>query len=159
MTIRWMRAALADVGEMAALERVLFPDDAWSHHTFADELEHPDSFYRVGRDESSGELIGYGGLRASARVGGQGDIQTVAIASSHQGQGWGRVLLDQLLAEAWARNVTEVFLEVRADNPWAIHLYSRAGFHEIARRPGYYQGGQVDAIVMRVTREHEEQAP
>jgi ribosomal-protein-alanine acetyltransferase len=159
MTIRWDRAVAADAGEMVTLEGALFPEDAWSHQTFTEELRHPDSYYLVGRDKSSGQLIGYGGLRASVHLGGQGDIQTIAIASSYQGQGLGRSLLDQLLAEAWRRDVSEVFLEARADNAVAIPLYSRVGFHEIARRGGYYQSGQVDAVVMRATREHEEQTP
>jgi ribosomal protein S18 acetylase RimI-like enzyme len=61
----------------------------------------------------------------------------------------GSRLLEALLDEARSRAVTEVFLEVRADNEPAIALYRGAGFHEIHRRPGYYQPGSVDAIVMR----------
>ena len=158
MTLRVQRADQGDGSDMVALEAVLFPGDAWSSETMAAELSHSDSYYLVVRDDLTGELVGYGGLRAHAGGGGQGDIQTMAVAASHQGQGLGRSLLDELLAEAWRRGVTEVFLEVRADNEVARGLYSRVGFHEIARRPGYYQSGAVDAIVMALPRETKEQA-
>lgn len=151
MTVSFSRMLRSDLDEVAFLEGVLFPDDGWSREIIASEVTHPDSFYVTGRDAATGALIGYGGLRASTTVGGQGDIQTLAIAGAYRGRGLGRKILATLLEEAWARNVGEVFLEVRADNDAARRLYSRAGFHEIARRPGYYQPGSVDAIVMKKT--------
>ena len=43
----------------------------------------------------------------------------------------------------------EVFLEVRADNARAQHLYERFGFERVGVRKRYYQPSGVDAIVMR----------
>ena len=43
----------------------------------------------------------------------------------------------------------QVFLEVRADNGGAQHLYEALGFVAIAERIGYYQPDNVDAIVMK----------
>jgi ribosomal-protein-alanine N-acetyltransferase len=156
MTVSMARAGLVDAGDIHQLEGVLFPHDAWSRQTIDAELTHPDSYYLVLRDDKSNDLVGYGGLRASPTHGGQGDIQTMAIAVNHQGQGLGLALLDALLAEAWRRHVNDVFLEVRADNDTARGLYQRAGFREIARRPGYYQPGPIDAIVMQKTRDDKE---
>lgn len=152
------QATAADAADIYELEGVLFPHDAWSRFTIESELAHPDSFYLVIRDSDSNTLLGYGGLRASTKLGGQGDIQTMAVAESHQGQGLGSMLLDALLDEARRRNVDDVFLEVRTDNEVAKTLYGRAGFREIARRPGYYQPGQVDAIVMHKPRDDRERA-
>ena len=156
MSVSVERAGLSDAAAIDELERVLFPHDAWPRDLIDSELRHPDSYYVALRDTESKDLIGYGGLRASPSLGGQGDIQTMAIATSHQGQGLGTLLLDTLLAEAWKRNIDEVFLDVRADNDVAQALYRRAGFREIARRPGYYQAGLVDAIVMRKSRDDKE---
>lgn len=153
MTVSMIQAGPGDASEIYQLEVKLFPHDAWSKHTIDAELAHPDSYYLLLRDDQSQHLVGYGGLRASRTVGGQGDIQTMAVDTDYQGQGLGRRLLDALLAEAWQRHVDDVFLEVRADNEVAKALYDRAGFREIARRPGYYQPGSIDAIVMQKTRQ------
>ena len=61
--------------------------------------------------------------------------------------------MDELLDEADRRGVTQVFLEVRADNPPARGLYASLGFEEIAVRPHYYQPDDVDAVVMRLRME------
>jgi ribosomal protein S18 acetylase RimI-like enzyme len=53
------------------------------------------------------------------------------------------------MKEAATRGASEIFLEVRADNPGAQALYCSFGFEEIAVRPRYYQPDDVDAIVMR----------
>jgi ribosomal-protein-alanine acetyltransferase len=149
-------AGPSDASGIHRLEEKLFPHDAWSRHTIDAELSHPDSYYLVLRDDQSKDCVGYGGLRASPKGGGQGDIQTMAVDTRYQGQGLGLILLEALLAEAWKRHVDDVFLEVRADNDVAKALYHRAGFREISRRPGYYQPGLVDAIVMRKTRDDKE---
>ena len=154
MTVLMIQAGPGDASDIHQLEVKLFPHDAWSRYTIDAELAHPDSYYLALRDDQSQHLVGYGGLRASKTIGGQGDIQTMAVHSDYQGQGLGSKLLDALLAEAWQRHVDDVFLEVRADNEVAKSLYDRAGFREIARRPGYYQPGSIDAIVMQKTRDN-----
>ena len=97
----------------------------------------------------AGRLLGYAGLRAP-RGARDADIQTIAIAAAARGRGRGRVILEALLAEASARRVHDVFLEVRADNPVAQALYASEGFTEVGRRPRYYQPDDVDALVMRL---------
>ena len=149
MTVVLQAATRADLRAMVALERDLFPNDAWSAELFDAELAHPDSYYLVGRADGSGDLVAYGGLRAPFFAGGQGDIQTLAVAPDYRRQGIARDLLRALLDEAGRRGVAEVFLEVRADNEPARKLYESEGFREITRRPGYYQPGFVDAVVMR----------
>jgi len=54
-----------------------------------------------------------------------------------------------LLDEARRRDVTEAFLEVRVDNEGAMKLYERSRFVRVGMRRGYYDGGRVDAVVMR----------
>ncbi|WP_105566409.1 ribosomal protein S18-alanine N-acetyltransferase [Microbacterium halophytorum] len=130
-----------------AIERASFPTDAWSEPMMADELSGAHGHYLVA--ERGGEVIGYGGLRALAGAS-DGDIQTIALAAAARGAGLGRSLLRALIAEADARRVREVFLEVRADNDAARTLYASEGFEEIGTRPHYYQPDDVDAIVMKI---------
>ncbi|NHC14949.1 ribosomal protein S18-alanine N-acetyltransferase [Motilibacter sp. E257] len=135
-----------DVEPALALERVLFPDDPWSAELFWSELAGwPETRHYVVAVRG-GALVGYAGLSAPA---GDADVQTLAVAPDAQGRGVGRTLLDALLAEAARRGAPAVFLEVRTDNDPALRLYASRGFERISVRRGYYDGGRVDAAVLR----------
>ena len=92
-------------------------------------------------------MAGYAGMLFPR--GKQADVLTIAVAPRYWGRGIGSALLASLVREARHRGCTEVFLEVREDNPRARGLYLRRGFQEIGVRRGYYQPSGVDAIVMR----------
>jgi ribosomal-protein-alanine acetyltransferase len=147
MTYVLSRAGLEDLPEMISWEGALFGTDAWSPEVMVAELSHPASYYLVARPDGDDAIVGYAGLRAGNR-GGDGDIQTVAVAPEHRGKGLGRLLVEALLGEARQRLASSVFLEVRADNDAARGLYASLGFQEIDRRTGYYQADGVDALVM-----------
>src|SRR5690606_28501148 len=70
-----------------------------------------------------------------------------AVRTDAQGRGIGAALLTRLLGEALDRGATEMFLEVRSDNPRARELYRRFGCEDIGLRRRYYR--DADAIVMR----------
>lgn len=146
----WMlrRAADDDLAAIMAIETALFPTDAWSAGTMAAELAGPHGYYLVAQAEDGG-IDGYAGLLAP-RGSGQADIQTIAVVERARRRGLGRTLLSALLGEARTRGASEVFLEVRADNPGARALYEKLGFAEIAVRPAYYQPDGVDAVIMRL---------
>ena len=63
----------------------------------------------------------------------------------------GRVLLDWLIGEARRGGAEHLMLEVRADNVAAQRLYTKAGFVMTSVRRRYYQPGDVDAQIMRLT--------
>ncbi len=169
-----------DLAPVLALERELFPEDAWSPGMFWSELAHargphatrrylvaelvpPRSSADEGADEGrgtgdrrGGRLVGYGGLAA---IDGTGDIQTIATARDQWGSGLGSRLLTELLGAATDFECREVLLEVRVDNLRAQRLYERFGFEPIGFRRGYYQPGNVDALVMRRTTQTSSEAP
>jgi ribosomal-protein-alanine N-acetyltransferase len=140
------------------LEKDLFPEDAWSRGMFWSELAHARGAEATRRylvaevdgeeTESGVRLIGYAGL---ATTGDQADIQTIAVARDHWGTGLGSTLLTELLSAASEFECAEVMLECRVDNVRAQKLYERFGFAPIGFRRGYYQPGNVDALVMRLT--------
>ncbi len=78
-------------------------------------------------------------------------MQTIAVSRDQWGTGLGARLLTDLLQHATAFECDEVLLEVRVDNTRAQKLYERFGFEPIGFRRGYYQPGNVDALVMRLT--------
>ena len=136
-----------DRSAILALERELFPDDAWTPEMFAAEFAQPASRRCYLVAEEGRAVIGYAGMMFTG--GPQADVLTLAVDPAHWGQGTGAALLSALVDEAGRRGHTEVMLEVRRDNPRARRLYLRHGFEEIGIRRGYYQPSGVDAVVMR----------
>ncbi|GGR79399.1 ribosomal-protein-alanine acetyltransferase [Streptomyces nojiriensis] len=149
-TLREMR--WWDIGPVLELEHELFPEDAWSAGMFWSELAHargPQATRRyVVAEDAAGRLAGYAGLAAAGDL---ADVQTIAVARDQWGTGLGARLLTELLRAATAFECAEVLLEVRVDNTRAQKLYERFGFEPIGFRRGYYQPGNVDALVMRLT--------
>ncbi|MFJ5221436.1 ribosomal protein S18-alanine N-acetyltransferase [Streptomyces sp. NPDC088400] len=140
-----------DIEPVLALEHELFPEDAWSPGMFWSELAHARgpraTRHYVVAEDTSRRIVGYAGLAAA---GGLGDVQTIAAAREQWGTGLGSRLLTDLLQHATAAECEEVLLEVRVDNTRAQRLYERFGFEPIGFRRGYYQPGNVDALVMRL---------
>ncbi|MEU8546681.1 ribosomal protein S18-alanine N-acetyltransferase [Streptomyces roseoverticillatus] len=148
-----------DIGPVLELERALFPDDAWSKGLFWSELAHARGAgatrrYVVAEEApgseggQGGRVVGYAGLAA---IDGTGDVQTIAVAQEHWSTGLGSRLLGELLTAATDFECREVLLEVRVDNTRAQRLYERFGFEGVGVRRGYYQPGNVDALVMRLS--------
>ncbi|MGW2828619.1 ribosomal protein S18-alanine N-acetyltransferase [Streptomyces sp. NPDC001286] len=140
-----------DIDSVLELEKDLFPEDAWSRGMFWSELAHargPEATRRYVVAEDGERIVGYAGLAASGDL---GDIQTIAVRRDHWGTGLGGLLLTELLRAATAFECAEVMLECRIDNVRAQKLYERFGFEAIGFRRGYYQPGNVDALVMRLT--------
>lgn len=153
-----------DIEPVLQVERELFPEDAWSRGMFWSELAHargPAATRRYVVAEEGDRLVGYAGLTAAgAQPDGDGasggdagvaDVQTIAVTRDHWGTGLGSRLLTELLRAATAFECAEVFLECRIDNVRARKLYERFGFETIGVRKGYYQPGNVDALVMRLS--------
>jgi [ribosomal protein S18]-alanine N-acetyltransferase len=178
MSVLMRRARVTDLDRIMRLERATFTDDAWPEEAMRRELESEHGYYLIAVDDAPVEnaprpaddaddadgaagapiaadgaaldpsLLGYAGLLAP-KGGGQGDVQTIAVAPAARGMGLGRGLMHALITESRRRGVSELFLEVRADNPIARSLYRSLGFEEIGVRPRYYRHG-IDAVMMRL---------
>ncbi|KGN37387.1 acetyltransferase [Knoellia subterranea KCTC 19937] len=141
-----MRAlAWADIPELVRLEGEAFPDDAWSAASWWSELAgRPRRDYVV--VDREGELAAYAGIDHGGQV---ADLMTITVAPAHRGSGLGAQVLDELESRASAGGAEAMMLEVRADNASARALYDRRGYDVLNVRRGYYQPGNVDALVMR----------
>jgi [ribosomal protein S18]-alanine N-acetyltransferase len=135
-----------DIPALAALEPELFGADAWSEASWWAELaQRPRRSYVVA--EEHGRVAGYAGLDRAGEV---ADVMTIAVAPTAQGRGWGRQLMDHLVADARDSGAEHLMLEVRADNAPAQRLYATTGFVTLTTRRKYYQPGNVDAHIMRL---------
>ena len=136
------------IAEVMPMEEDLFGAEKWSEWMFWNELAGG-HYYRIAIDDD-GAILGYGGL---AIVGDEPRpdeawVQNLAVRRDAQRRGLGRLLLDDLLAEAARHRVRKVLLEVAVDNEPAQKLYATAGFEPLAVRRGYYQPSNTDALVM-----------
>ncbi|KAB1504242.1 tRNA (adenosine(37)-N6)-threonylcarbamoyltransferase complex transferase subunit TsaD [Corynebacterium sp. 320] len=132
---------------VAALEKRLFADEApWSAETVRMAIGTPfTSFLGLFRGD---ELVGYADLAVlGSPQDAEAEVQNIAIAPEHQGKGYSRLLMDQMMAIA-DRLHAPVFLEVRTDNRPAIGLYECYGFQIQGTRRGYYQPSGADAYTM-----------
>ncbi len=92
------------------------------------------------------------GFILSRIAAGEAEILSVAVAQAQRGRGLASALLNLHMRRLAGFGVKAVFLEVDEDNAPARRLYDRAGFHEVGRRPGYYQkndGQTATALVLR----------
>jgi ribosomal-protein-alanine N-acetyltransferase len=145
MTLREM--TWRDIPALTALEAELFSHDAWSEQTWWAELAgRPRRCYVVA--EQGGTVVGYAGIDARGEV---ADVMTIAVATGARGQRLGATLMHWLVSRARRAGAEHLMLEVRADNDAAQRLYRATGFSVLTVRRRYYQPGDVDALIMRLT--------
>lgn len=146
LTIRPMR--WWDIPSVDTIEGELFPHDRWSTDQWWRELAALHNHYWVATVNA--EIIGYCGLSVQTP---DADVQTMAIGTTWQGRGHGKVVLDHLIESSKSFGVRFIFLEVREDNAPAIALYGHAGFTRMSSRPAYYPDGSTALIYRRDDRE------
>lgn len=140
MKIRTME--VADLGQVMPIENALF-SVPWSEVGFFSFLMREDALFLVA--EEKGEIIGYCGVLMALD---EGDVLNVGVKPERQGQGIGRMLVDALVKKAGSKGVDSLYLEVRASNQAAIHLYESLGFCRMGVRKGYYEEPREDGITM-----------
>ena len=131
-----------DLAAVMRIETVAYPQP-WSEEIFRDCLN---ADYQCTLYELEGELIGYSIV---SLVAGEAHLLNLCMHPAHQGNGYGRAALEQVLKAAEGRQTATVFLEVRVSNTTARRLYESAGFNEIGQRFNYYptEEGREDALV------------
>jgi [ribosomal protein S18]-alanine N-acetyltransferase len=133
----------SDLDAIMAIESVNFPFP-WTDGNFKDSMN---SGYMCLVMEQGKQLIGYAVLMM---VLDEAHLLNISVAQSHQGQGWGRYLLVQMMEMGREKGGLNMFLEVRPSNHSALGLYESMGFNEMGIRPGYYpaHNGREDAVLM-----------
>lgn len=137
----------ADAAALAAVHARAFRH-AWSEGDFERLLVDPRVVCHLARNGGNG---GAAGFVLSRMVDDEAEILMVAVAPAEQGRGLGRRLIARHLSRLAARGVRRVFLEVDEGNEPALQLYTRAGFMQVGRRPGYYakDEGHAAALILR----------
>ncbi|VEI12802.1 GNAT family N-acetyltransferase [Trueperella bialowiezensis] len=134
---------------IAAFDRKTFGIDAWPRNMWRHELVATDRSYLALMSEPSPirgarTLVGMGGITH----GPESEVLTIGIAQPFRGRGLGKFLLSRLLEIPRTHRAQAVFLEVRAADDVAQHLYEKAGFRRVGLRKNYYHGD--DAVIMKL---------
>ena len=131
------------LGEVVAIERRAYAHP-WTRGNFADSL----------RSGYQAQLLCAGDVVMGYFVAMQGvdevHLLNITVDPRHQGQGWGRVMLDALALWSRAQGAQWLWLEVRRSNLRAQQVYTRYGYRRVGERRNYYPAdhGREDAIVM-----------
>lgn len=106
----------------------------------------PNTYAAVNSDSVEGLL----GFAIVQQIVDEVTLLDICLLPSQQGKGYGKLLLNAVMASAKASGAVVLMLEVRESNLAARTLYQKAGFIESGRRKGYYliEGGKEDAILM-----------
>jgi [ribosomal protein S18]-alanine N-acetyltransferase len=132
-----------DLDEVLVIERASF-SMPWSRGAFLYEIQQNRVAHcRVMREDAS--IVGY---LCVWEIADEVHVTNLAVHPTRRRQGIARALLGGLLAEARARDLRLIVLEVRPSNREAIALYESFGFRVTGRRRGYYYDTGEDALVM-----------
>lgn len=143
--LRFRRMTPGDLPAVITIEQQVY-NFPWSENIFRDCFTIGYSCW-VCEDPQKG-VIGYGILSIAA---GEAHIMNICLSPTVHGQGYGRRMMEKLIAIAREKRAMSMFLEVRPSNTAAIALYEKMGFNEIGVRKGYYpaeNGTREDAVML-----------
>lgn len=136
--------ALNRLDDLLAVEQQAY-SHPWTRGHFIDSLA---SGYQIQLLMGGEHLLGY--FVAMPGVD-EAHLLNLTVAPTFQKQGWARVLLDALALWARGCHAQWLWLEVRASNLRAHHVYRQYGFERVGERKRYYPADgpmREDAIVM-----------
>ncbi len=118
----------------------------WSLKNFQESLTAKD-YFKVARfnDETVAFII-------AKVMNHECEILNLGVEISMRKKKLASKLLNNLIDFSKARNIKQIFLEVRVSNTAAVNLYDKFKFNEIGCRPNYYitENGREDALIMGV---------
>jgi [ribosomal protein S18]-alanine N-acetyltransferase len=135
-----------DIDSVLDIERAAY-DFPWSANIFS-ECMKAGYVCRLCLDNVS--PVGYGIMSVGA---GECHIMNLCVHPMCSGNGYGSLLLTDLLDIATRARAHIAFLEVRTSNRRAHSLYQHLGFNEVGIRKNYYPAptGREDAYVLAKT--------
>lgn len=131
MNIRAMQPR--DVDVIAEIEQENYYEP-WTHQIIQDCLNVG---YQCVVLEQASQIVGY---TITMQVLDEYHLLNIAIKKNMQNQGLGEKLMQDLIDKAKQNQGKHIFLEVRASNLAARHLYQKLGFIEVGLRKDYYSG-------------------
>jgi len=145
-SVRFREMTRQDLHAVAKIE-MESQSHPWSLLQFVDCFNAGNTGWVVCKQRSGVEVIA--GFAIVSAVLDEASLLNFCVRPAWQNQGVGRSMLEFLLMQARAGNIKRYFLDVRASNEVAIHLYESLGFKRISVRKDYYPAfvGREDGLV------------
>jgi ribosomal-protein-alanine N-acetyltransferase len=140
--LQFMRIKHQHIDAIYEIEQEAYPEP-WTRNMFRQEVQSPLSYFYVAF--LGDEIVGYVGFWRALD---EAHITSVTVRQEYRGRGFGKILVEYIIAVARELGLLSATLEVRASNHVAQHLYTKMGFHQIGRRTRYYSKTGEDALVM-----------
>ena len=128
------------VSAVAELEKQFF-SAPWDEASVRSELTNKLALWLVALGGET--VVGYVGSQTVLQ---EADMMNIAVAESHRRRGIARMLVEELIRQLDAYQLT---LEVRASNAPAIALYESLGFRQVGLRKNYYRNPKENALILR----------
>ncbi|HEX5421008.1 MAG TPA: GNAT family N-acetyltransferase [Gammaproteobacteria bacterium] len=144
-SIRLSLARRDDAVEIAEMSRCLIEHGlppSWGEHRVLRYIAHPESTVLVARDRR--RLAGFAIMEFHDA---DAHLNLLAVRPGYRRRGIGTRLIEWLESSARTAGTFLIRLELRAGNDAARRLYTKLGYSEVGRQPGYYSGKE-DAICM-----------
>lgn len=140
------RMESADIQEVFAIDKasaaLYWPERSYHFEVETNEASRP--FVAVDED---GQILGF---IVFWLIIDEAHLANFAVRSEARCRGVGRALLNHGLYTCYEGGARVSFLEVRAGNAPAIHLYESSGYHTESVRKQYYQDNHEDALLMNL---------
>src|SRR5210317_1070295 len=107
----------SDIPEIVLIESE--SGGTWNENHFVDSIIAGYTFFTL---SSMGQIIGY---YVFSFFKDESHLLNLAVKQDHQGQGFGKILIEHFLQEVKKIGVKNVYLEVRCSNQKAIKLYEK----------------------------------
>ncbi|MFT3708568.1 MAG: ribosomal protein S18-alanine N-acetyltransferase [Archangium sp.] len=137
---------IGDLPAVMAIEHQAF-SNPWTTEMVKKELTQDWSTVLLGEESTSSGWV----IRAFAifwLVADEVHVLNVATDGAVRRKGFGRQVMDAVLATGRAHQCRLATLEVRRSNEAAQKLYTSLGFRAVGMRPAYYQDDREDAVIM-----------
>ena len=134
-------ATKSDIPFIHEIEKTCF-NDPWSIDSLSGDLGS--SLMLVCEEDNI--IIGYANIKYCLS---EGDLVRIAILPSFQGNGYGKLLLEEIKKQAKLLGINVVFLEVRVSNKVAYNLYIKENFIQIGKRANFYINPREDALLLK----------
>lgn len=133
----------SDVTSILAVEQSVPPAAHWSREKYEEVFARADLRRMLVMDEEAA-IKGFIVVRT---LGGEWEIENIAIETASTRRGLGSQLLHAMLSQARSEKVTTIWLEVRESNHAARSFYEKFLFQVRSRRLSYYHNPADDAII------------
>lgn len=137
MNIRLMTEK--DLPQVISLQHQLFKQQ----FNFEDYVQDKMFHYGIVIEETD-QVVGY---LVGQIIFEMSDLYYVAVHPNYRSRGYGKLLVDQFIHDAYKNDGDTMSLEVRMSNQAAIRLYEKCGFISVGTRARYYADGE-DALLM-----------